>query len=489
MIRTIELLNFCNNKKNHPVEILERELMRKWKGSDESTTKFYYNYVEKIDFEPTEKGYDSDSVMKNLKKSYNAYICYVLGTFKERGIDQVMRSVNKDKVKSYMLEDLMQCILWTGSVKSCDVLKNFDDFYDTMVDEDIVDEQFITQISYVFESTKLLMSLARFCFNDEKFNKIYANWSKHPVWKRHEELDFYMDCCDVNRLNNSLISTGVIYKEMEGGIRSKWNKERIEVRPAKDVFMEGEVIKEPEEILYYYGEAVHDWIKNLPDRKEFGITKLPSKQKNGKAYDIDSGCVVEGTMIKMFDQEDKAIEKILPEDLILNKTMCASICSEELVLNDNVDKIYGINEDEAFMSLEHAVFTQEKGWCSLEPECANEINPRWKVKKLCIGDHVLKINNQNELYYELVKNIHIAENNKRCYDLHFYEGSNSYFANGYANLLNYPVLTLTSVMNALQSQNQLENLKKNWNIIAPMLETILSKSTLDYIKKSDRKDR
>lgn len=489
-----QLLAFCTSKENNPKLILERELKRQWKGSDVSTTKLFYRNAVESDFITTEKdccqetAYNYETIKEDIKKSYNAYICYILSTFRERGIDDVMANIDLNKVKSYTTPAMMECILWTGSAHSCDTLTHYESFYAAMTDEDMLNDIFDHHSETNVTGAKLLLALACICFNENKFGDIYSIWSTNDLWS-HYNLDDYMCCCNINGLDGLLPKGGSIFNDLKGGIRNKWDEKRTEHKKSGNVYAGGSVIKTSGETLYYYGEAVQNWIKNLPYRGNFGITKLPSPSQNGHAFKIESGCVVEGTMIKMYEQRDKAIEDIVAEDLVLNKTMCASICSEERIINDNVKKLYGINNDAPFMSLEHAVFTIEKGWCSLDPDCSNQINHRWKVKKLSIGDHVLKINKKNEISYEMVKNINIIENNRRCYDLHFYEGSNSYFANGYACLLNYPVLTLTNVLNLLHRNHQLNNLKKNWEKIAPFLKTIFSEDNFRYIEeKLERTD-
>lgn len=180
-------------------------------------------------------------------------------------------------------------------------------------------------------------------------------------------------------------------------------------------------------------------------------------------YSIDSGCVTAGTKILLSDNSYINVENVSSDFCIRNCEGGISYTTDEIIVNRNVQELYSINDDEPFMSLEHAVLTQ-RGWCSLNPDLSNEINSNYNVKKLEMGDVIEKIELVNgEISYKnvTVKKINIACNSEEltCYDLHFYNGINSYYANGYPCLLNYPTFTLSSLKARLNKMSEAEKEK------------------------------
>lgn len=205
------------------------------------------------------------------------------------------------------------------------------------------------------------------------------------------------------------------------------------------------------------------------------------------SYYSDSGCVLAGTNIILADGSQIRVENIKSDMSVLNCSGTVSSTSDELIVNDSVRMLYSINDDEPFMSFEHAILTN-RGWCSLNPGLSNEINPNFNVKKLLIGDVIEKadIYNGRVVYTSCeVKKINITENSeqKLCYDLHFYDGYNSYYANGYPCLLNYPTFTL-SLLKKRISDMRPEEAKKFLEMCgnySGTLETIFGKTNIEML--------
>ena len=70
---------------------------------------------------------------------------------------------------------------------------------------------------------------------------------------------------------------------------------------------------------------------------------------------------------------------------VLSENGTVSVTSDEKVINRHITCLYGINDIPPFMSLEHAVLTEE-GWKSLDPETTNSINSFYHAAKLQVGD-------------------------------------------------------------------------------------------------------
>lgn len=254
-----------------------------------------------------------------------------------------------------------------------------------------------------------------------------------------------------------------------------------------------------------YKEAI-DLGYNLAQKNYDEVCKKLSKEQQTEqaasaasysaysSYDygsVDSaGCVKAGTKILTAAGDYIPIESVHQEMGILNCEGSASLTSDELVINDKVEKLYSINNDEPFMSLEHAILTQ-RGWCSLAPKLSMKINSNFKVEKLKVGDIIQKAEAvDGKIVYteEVVERINIADNtqNIRCYDLHFFDGFNSYYANGYPCLLNYPTFTLSSLKKnlSLMAEEQQEKFNKMTVEYREVLEKIFGKTNIDCIFNS-----
>lgn len=162
-----------------------------------------------------------------------------------------------------------------------------------------------------------------------------------------------------------------------------------------------------------------------------------------------SGCVKAGTLIMVAPNSLVPIEDIAEGTPVCSIGGTVSFTSGELVRNDAVVDFYAVNDDEPFMSFEHPILTQD-GFKCLDPETAKIISPDAPVSLLRVGDVLNRAHRQEDgtIRYttEVVRRINTAHiEGVVSYDLHFKEGYNSYHANGYPCLLNYPSLTAAGV--------------------------------------------
>ncbi len=230
----------------------------------------------------------------------------------------------------------------------------------------------------------------------------------------------------------------------------------------------------------YYGETAVAWLKST------GKAYLANDPVNFSSTDPGAGgCVISGTPILMWDLTTKPIETICVGDKVLNCHDDISRCSQELVMNPDVKRLYAVNGDTPFLSYEHAILTQ-RGWCALDPEAANRINPVFDVQQLVIGDVLEKYLVQNgKLVKKLitVTEINIGEYSGVSYDLHFYDGYRSYIANGYPCLLNYPDITAALLKEKLAEVPQ-EDRNDLLNNATGLLELVLGKSQVRVMLNS-----
>lgn len=214
---------------------------------------------------------------------------------------------------------------------------------------------------------------------------------------------------------------------------------------------------------YDKGVAVVQWLDNGL-AKQYNLrssktmkTHFDDVQSEWRSnYPGQAGCVAPDTLIRMADGSEKAIRDIGPGEQVLSEGNTVSTCSEEHIRNHSITAMYGINQIKPFLSLEHAVKTK-RGWCSLHPALSNRINPHFDVQHLLVGDFVQMLGRDQSgnltLQWVRVDEIPVEVRESAPYfeghDLHFREGKNSYFANGFLCLLNYPEITIKRVMDNL----------------------------------------
>ncbi|WP_066498717.1 hypothetical protein [Abyssisolibacter fermentans] len=298
----------------------------------------------------------------------------------------------------------------------------------------------------------------------DSYNKVIEIWSKNKRW---QEISNYNDINWFETVSPFFSQSTENFEAIKNYVldacRRKTGPYNVKKREVVDITSSGAPIVA--NVNYHktiYGEDVLKWIDSDQGANGHGFRsgKRPNNETLSKAGGGGgSGCVLKGTTILMADGTSKAVEDIREYDRVINENSEVSVCSSELVINPHVTKLYSFNEDKPFMSFDHAVMT-DRGWCSLNPEISNRINPHFNVKKLEIGDNVWKVKEiiNCKIIHEkvIVKKINIIEapNSESflCYDLHFRHGYQSYHANGYCNLLNYPEITVNRIISNMNKR-------------------------------------
>ncbi|MEG2934450.1 MAG: hypothetical protein RR842_12825, partial [Gordonibacter sp.] len=192
------------------------------------------------------------------------------------------------------------------------------------------------------------------------------------------------------------------------------------------------------------GEGMAQWLKE--HSSDYFTNTNPSYSSSSHS---GGGCVKAGTLIMVAPDALVPIEEIVEGTPVRSIGGTVSFASAELVRNDSVVDFYAVNDDEPFLSFEHPILTQD-GFKCLDPETAKIISPDAPVSLLRVGDVLNRAHRQADgtIHYttEVVRRINTAHiEGVISYDLHFKEGYNSYHANGYPCLLNYPSLTAAGV--------------------------------------------
>lgn len=240
---------------------------------------------------------------------------------------------------------------------------------------------------------------------------------------------------------------------------------------------------------YKVGQDVVKWINTtLPDsyglKTNYSITtSFDEKTSEWHNTAQEMGCVLGTTLITMSDGTTKPILELRENDSLLSEGQSVSKLSDEIIVNQQIHVLYGINDIEPFMSLDHAVMTEE-GWKSLNPVKSNECNPFYQVTMLKKGDVVITRN--GNVRVDQIKVEYAKEGEQFTgYDLHFREGRHSYYANGILVLQNYPEITGARIRTRLMGLNMKEQ-QQFFQLMehnTDLLEKLLGMDAIHYIKE------
>ncbi len=246
-----------------------------------------------------------------------------------------------------------------------------------------------------------------------------------------------------------------------------------------------------------YGAGVVQWVNSSGGPPAFGLAsgKAPSNVTDVRQ---SNGCVRAGTPILLADGSTTPVERLQEGDEVASGGGAVSVCSAELVVNDQLTGLYSFNDDPPFMSFEHAVMTQ-RGWCSLAPEVTMSFVPHHAVKRLDVGDVVWRLASKGDdrTEYEkiVVERINVetfaAGKGPTGYDLHL-RGHHSYHARGYCCLVNYPEITVQHITsNMVSNMSNAEQLAfgRTLGEIEPMLSKALGKGVVSAVASALRDPR
>lgn len=137
------------------------------------------------------------------------------------------------------------------------------------------------------------------------------------------------------------------------------------------------------------------------------------------------GCFIAGSEVTMSDGRQMPIEQVLKGDILIDSNGNPNQVKELIRLDYN-GAIFGINGGEPFFTPNHPFKTLD-GWKSLDPETTKKEIPDIKVKKLQIGDVLVKENG-----YEILMSLEKTDNVSTIVYNFELDGTREYLVNEYS---------------------------------------------------------
>lgn len=137
------------------------------------------------------------------------------------------------------------------------------------------------------------------------------------------------------------------------------------------------------------------------------------------------GCFIAGSEVTMSDGRQMPIEQVLKGDILIDSNGNSNQVKDLIRLNYS-GSIFGINGGEPFFTPNHPFKTLD-GWKSLDPETTKKEIPDIKVKKLQIGDVLVKENG-----YEILMSLEKTDNVSTIVYNFELDGTREYLVNEYS---------------------------------------------------------
>lgn len=206
----------------------------------------------------------------------------------------------------------------------------------------------------------------------------------------------------------------------------------------------------------YYGEKVGQFISqvntnlannyqryNLPAGQGDKSIVIGNKFDNAKE-DEGSHCLLGNTQIYIVDgSHSLSINEISSESQILSPDNIHSFYTNgktKYTLKKDTT-IYGFNDEKPFFTEGHPFWT-DQGWKAINPKIAIRENPLFNVSRLMVGDTVCRMvdgSSYNVKINSFTKGFLKA--GESIFSLRIAHGPESFYANGYAVGINYPILS------------------------------------------------
>ena len=379
-------------------------------------------------------------------------------------------------------------------------------FIESIVDSETLTDEFknaifkiITASGYVWGTTNeistgnrqkaiLLFDFVKIYYPEEKYAEFYDIYYKENAVATEfiAQTDPFFSYLGDDRLSRG------IKADVEEAINKQTNvRDYVVEEKAHSYYCAGEAYTVPAVVYthheYDVGADVLTWlngdtVKNYDLRSDYSL--------NNHIHNVDKktehsggGCVTGETLITMKDGKEVPIIN-LTAGMEVRSASGVSVLSDEFIVNKRLKTLYGINDMKPFMSLEHAVMTTQ-GWKSLDPVTSNRINPHYNVTILREGDEVMTQNGIQKVDKITIKQA-LPGQNFTGYDLHFADGEKSYYANGLLVLLNYPEITLSRLMRALERM-KVSHRRRFFTIFQKeqsLFEEVFSEELVSYFKES-----
>ncbi|PZF72648.1 hypothetical protein [Taibaiella soli] len=310
---------------------------------------------------------------------------------------------------------------------------------------------------------------------DARFRRLTAEWSKSNRWSEFERFGEYKW---FDGIKPSFAQNGTIFNVINEPLVQACNVAsdtyftKIKHYPSQGGSggSRGSSYEEHWKRTVY-GVSVSNWLNSANGPSKYNI-KTSSGPNNtvetctdaGGSGESGGGCMIRGTQILYADGTYGAIEAIAERDRLYAIDGSVAECSAELLCSNEITELYAINDDEPFMTFEHAVYT-DNGWRSLAPRMSMALNPDLEIGFLRTGDVIWKIDSVEDGQVTYRKEV-VTKIETRKFKMgeappgfvfHIRNGHRSYHANGYCCLAGYPQITTGFVTsNMLSNMNHQE---------------------------------
>jgi len=446
----------------------EKEIVHLIKIADESARQCFFSSEETSDH-----GF-SDDIKSTFTELSIKYCCYGISTITSCNFNTTVQNCDYSIIGGWFQShrdtgsSFLAAYLKKNDMEPTDSAFS-DELCQTLESDGFITMEWVRNVTQSPSQAKLILAAVKYYIAD-RYDEVVSKWAEHFPSDTMEQLSRY-EWFDKYESTDTLYEYYLkSYVEAAVKVQSNVNNHEEKGRSVWSGSMGYSAMEIISHHEYDLGSAVLDWLNN-GEAAKYGLRSsnnpnnhVDETSTRWREVVAPTGCLSPETMILMSDGSEKPVRSMQPGDHVMSQGGAVSECSDELVHNRRITVMYGINEWEPFLSPEHAVMTQ-KGWCSIMPEISNRINPHFHVSSLEMGDMVTVLSRRkdgglspSQIQVKRI-NVKFAKQGQfyEGYDLHFREGKNSYFANGFLCLLNYPEITMKRIMDnirALPKQEQ-----------------------------------
>jgi len=152
---------------------------------------------------------------------------------------------------------------------------------------------------------------------------------------------------------------------------------------------------------------------------------------------LDVHCFAKGTMVRLANGEEKAIESIVPGDEVLTYDRAGNIFGSskvteiEEVFHCNLVKYIFSDGSEVTSTDDHPFLLKKKGWSSYNPAKSRQYSNYDSIEKIEIGDNFLQLDKEGKLISSKLIEIEIIKDRQKTYTIAGLESGDDFFANGF----------------------------------------------------------
>lgn len=447
-----------------------------------------------------------NDIIRELAVKYPSYVMSTLADTATFNIKSTIKDINFDTVDNWFLKNSNSI----GEIILMDylyVVKQLKDYIDagpgwaSQVADKVATDAFFQGIN-IQESTdgsfsvnKALLTVIKIIDdNGDNFQKVWQEWATSKLGMGQEQ-DMNVDWLSTTEANFQQGQSA--YQQWASLISNASEVQEPPYQYSKlGVNAYNKYGSYYNHLVMTYGKRLQVWLDSTDGPRKFDLRSGNSVQ-NVTDNIVDapsSGCLTADTRILLDDGTELSVGQIKEGDRLRHTQRGYSTLGSEFPVNPSLKYVYSINDDEPFMSLEHAIMTQ-RGWCSMAPNLTKDLAPHHQVKLLTIGDVVLKVKNPGQGTVSFDKVV-VKRINMKSFDLgkgpqgfgiQLRGGHHSYFANGYCCLVTYPEMTaqrITSNMRSNMTPSEQFQFNKKVNELSPLLDKALGNTAWPGLKRA-----